>query len=411
MLMSVGCRCSSFHSLLPVVGATQKRQDATICRKRFSYFADQINLAGEWGKMDSQSDPAQVEDLLAAPGLADALESDRFKQFLDHVPVAIAVAELRPSETITYCNLEFERLTGQTAASMQGQDWTVLPGVAAAAGDDTQLGDAVLHDDEFIGTFTIVGRGTSTDVDAWSNTIENDSGQPLFRLVALAETGQRLRKPGEQADQMLRDKDVLLRELQHRVKNNLQMITALIRMEARNVTDDETGQRFTRLAGRINSLAVLYDLLSDEDADDGVDLGVYLSKIAASVMEAHAVEGIRLDLSVDAWPCSINVAMPTGLVVNEVMTNALKYAFVGREKGVIKLSSLANSEGCRVIISDDGVGLPDGKSWPQSGKLGAIIAQSLKQNAKAALQVRSAPDEGLRVEIFFAREEAVPVPG
>ena len=57
-----------------------------------------------------------VEQLLATSGLADALESDRFKQFLDHVPVAIAVSELRPSEAITYCNFEFERLTGQAAA-------------------------------------------------------------------------------------------------------------------------------------------------------------------------------------------------------------------------------------------------------------------------------------------------------
>ncbi len=361
--------------------------------------------------MENQQDSAQVEELLATPGLAEALESDRFKQFLDHVPVAIAVAELRPSEAITYCNLEFERLTGQSAAVLQGQDWTVLPGVAAVAGDETLLGDAVSHDDEYVGAFTIVGQGTSVDVDAWSNTIENENGEPLFRLVALAKIGQRIRPPGEQADQLLRDKDVLLRELQHRVKNNLQMITALIRMEARNVTDDETGRRFTRLAGRINSLAVLYDLLSHESADDGVDLGVYLSKIAASVMEAHAVEGIRLDLSVDAWPCSINVAMPTGLVVNEVMTNALKYAFVGRDKGVIKLSSLVNSEGCRVIIADDGLGLPTGTSWPQSGKLGAVIAQSLRQNAKATLEVRSTEGKGLEVEIFFAREAAEPVAG
>ena len=359
--------------------------------------------------MNSQPDPAQVDDLLATPGLADALESDRFKQFLDHVPVAIAVAELRPSEAITYCNLEFERLTGQIAAVLRGQDWTVLPGVAAADGDETQLGDAVLNEDEYIGTFTIVRQATSIDVNAWSNTIESDNGEPLFRLVALAKTGQGARRTEGQDEQLLRNKDVLLRELQHRVKNNLQMITALIRMEARDVPDDETGERFDRLAGRINSLALLYDLLSGDGADDGVDLGVYLSKIASSVMEAHAVEGVRLDLSVDAWPCSINVAMPTGLVVNELMTNALKHAFVGRDKGIITISSLVNSKGCRVIVSDDGLGLPDGKSWPQSGKLGAVIAQSLKQNAKAAMEVLSVPDKGLRVEIFFAREAAEPV--
>ena len=358
--------------------------------------------------MEDHKDPENVEQLLATPGLANALESDRFKQFLDHVPVAIAVAELRPSEAITYCNFEFERVTGLAAAQIQGNDWKVLPGVAAPRGDDTPLGDAVLSDEEYIGTFTIDHDGKRVDVNAWSNTIESDDGVPMFRLVALAHTGPRDRDTGDTHEQLLQDKDVLLRELQHRVKNNLQMITALIRMEARNVVDGETGERFDRLAGRINSLALLYDLLSGEGGDDGIDLGVYLSKVASSVMEAHAVEGIRLDLKVDSWPVSINVAMPTGLVVNELMTNALKHAFVGRDGGTITVSSLVNDTGCRVVVADDGVGLPEGATWPQSGKLGAVIAQSLKQNAKAQLEVYSVPNEGLRVVIFFAREAAEP---
>jgi two-component sensor histidine kinase len=270
------------------------------------------------------------------------------------------------------------------------------------------LGEAVQRDEEYIGTFTIDHGGKKVDVDAWSNTIESDDGVPMFRLVALASVGQRERDNSEGHDQPLRDKDVLLRELQHRVKNNLQMITALIRMEARNVADDETGERFDRLAGRINSLALLYDLLSLEGADDGIDLGVYLSQVASSVMQAHAVEGIRLNLKVDTWPVSINVAMPAGLVVNELMTNALKHAFVGREGGTITVSSLVDDTGCLVVIADDGVGLPEGATWPQSGKLSAVIAQSLRQNARARLEVHSAPNEGVRVDIFFAREAAEP---
>lgn len=357
--------------------------------------------------MEEDKDSEDVAQLLATPGLADALESDRFKQFLDHVPVAIAVSEVGPSEAITYCNLEFERLTGQPAAKIQGNDWRVLPGMAAPPGDETSLGEAVQNDQEYIGTFTIDRDGNRVDVDAWSNTIESDEGVPMFRLVALASIGQRDRTPGGEYDQLLRDKDVQLRELQHRVKNNLQMITALIRIEARNVPDGQTGERFDRLAGRVQALAILYDLLAGEDSDDGIDLGVYLSQVASSVMQAHAVEGIRLSLKVDTWPVSINVAMPTGLVVNELMTNALKHAFVGRDGGTIEVSSLVTETGCRVVISDDGVGLPEGETWPQSGKLSAVIAQSLRQNAKAQLEVHSA-NEGLRVSIFFAREAAEP---
>lgn len=358
--------------------------------------------------MEDAPDAGKVEQLLAAPGLADALESDRFKQFLDHVPVAIAVAELNPPELITYCNFEFERLTGRSAAEVQGSAWKCLPGIAASEDDSTALGEAIVADDEYIGTFTICSDGDSHHVDAWSNVIESDDGVPLFRLVALATTGGRIRVAGDQDQQLLRDKDVLLHELQHRVKNNLQMITALIRMEARNLPDGETGVRFDRLAGRISSLALLYDLLSGEGVTDGIDLGVYLSKVASSVMEAHAVEGVRLELSVDTWPVSINVAMPTGLVVNELMTNALKHAFVGRDGGTIKLSSLVDATGCRVVIADDGNGLPEGKTWPQAGKLGAVIVQSLRQNAKASVDVQSSPNGGLSVSIFFARDAAEP---
>jgi two-component sensor histidine kinase len=109
---------------------------------------------------------------------------------------------------------------------------------------------------------------------------------------------------------------------------------------------------------------------------------------------------------VDTWPVSINVAMPAGLVVNELMTNALKHAFAGRDGGTIRLHSLVDDAGCHVTVEDDGIGFPDGVSWPKPGKLGAIIAQSLRQNAKATVDVASAPSEGVRVTLSFAREAA-----
>jgi PAS domain S-box-containing protein len=359
---------------------------------------------------DSEAD--RVERLLDTPNLADALESERFKQFLDHVPVAIAVSELRPSEKITYANLEFERLTGQTAGTLHGTSWRSLPGMASSEEDNERLSDAVGSGEEYIGRFTIKLEDRVFEVDAWSNTIQDDDGADQFRLVALAEIGHDQGNL-EDFERRLSNKDDLLLELQHRVKNNLQMITALIRMEARNLPDEEIGLRFDRLAGRISALSILYDCLSGRGRteDESIDLGVYISQIASSVMKAHATEGIRLDLLVDTWPVSINVAMPTGLVVNELLTNALKHAFVGREQGIVRVHSLIDESGCHVTIADDGVGLPEGVSWPKPGKLGAVIAQSLRQNAKASWTVNSAPGEGTEVTLFFAREAAAPEDG
>lgn len=186
------------------------------------------------------------------------------------------------------------------------------------------------------------------------------------------------------------------------------MITALIRLETRNATEPDQ-KRFERLAGRVDALAILYQTLSGDDHKDEVDLGVYLSQIASAVMNSHAVEGIRLDMKVDTYPVSINVAMPTGLVVNELLTNALKHAFRGREGGTITLHSTVAGDGCRIIVADDGIGLPEGETWPKRGKLGALIAHSLTENAKAEFDVSSSAGEGTKVTIMFRRSAAATV--
>ena len=351
--------------------------------------------------------PEQVEALLDTPDLADALGSERFKQFLDHAPFAVAVSELHPSERLTYANLEFERLTGTSAANVQGRAWNALPIKAAAVDEGRDLTSALLSGQDHLGRFMVGTQGAEVAVDAWSSIIENESGVALFRLVALAQTNTGGTEEAT-VSALVQEKDVQLRELQHRVKNNLQMITALIRLEAKNQPGGGMADGFSKLAGRVESLALLYRTLANENQPDSVDLGVYVGQIAAAVMTAHAVEGIHLDLQVDTWPVALDVAMPTGLIVNELLTNALKYAFAGRAGGTITLRSLVDETGCRVTVSDDGVGLPAGTSWPQAGKLSALIVQSLRQNAGATFDVDSSPDTGVKVQIFFAKAAAAP---
>jgi two-component sensor histidine kinase len=357
--------------------------------------------------MASEENLSGVEQLLDTPQLAVALESDQFKLFLDQVPVAIAVSELNPSERVVYANLEFERLTGQANVEIVGSQWDRLPGQAltpSAAG--RALGEAVAEERDYLGSFAMPRPGDPVTVDAWSNVIEDEGGTPTFRLVALVEAAAPGGTALDELHERVREKDTQLRELQHRVKNNLQMITALIRVEANSAPDRSAGEGFDRLAGRVEALGLLYRSLAAKGPDEAVDLGIYLSEIASAVMRAYAVVGIHLDLQVDAWPVSIDVAMPAGLVVNELMTNAFKHAFQGRDGGTITLHSKAAAGGCRVLVADDGVGLPEGQSWPRPGKLSALIVRSLLQNAKAAIDVQSAPGDGVRVTIDFSCKDA-----
>jgi two-component sensor histidine kinase len=340
----------------------------------------------------------QVGQLLATLDTPETLEDDRFKLFLDQLPIAVAIAEMRPAERIIYANLSFEKLSQKSAADIIGKSWNLFDW----AGQEPPLSVAVTGEQDYLGVVSIGSRETSVNV--WSNIIEDDHGLPKFRLVALAALGNS--NDPERADliQQLQHKDTLLREIQHRVKNNLQMITALIRMEARKLPEE--GVTFDRLAGRVEALALLYQSLSEQGVAEEIDLGIYLSQVASALMRAQAVEGIRLDLKVDTWPVSINVAMPTGLVVNELLMNALKHGFKGREGGTITLHSLVDATGCRVVVADDGLGLSEGEEWPRRGKLSYLILQSLRENAKAQVEIQSRPGGGMRVTISFAREAA-----
>jgi len=356
--------------------------------------------------MTSDSGKAEaVEQLLDTPELATALESEQFKKFLDQVPIAIAVSDLNVKERVVYANPEFEKLAGLKAARLARENWAALSGIGVREQKNKVLAECVVDETDFVGTFRLErGVNEPAFVDAYSNVIVDEDGKVCFRLVALVDVSIH----GEAApstDDRVQEKDTLLRELQHRVKNNLQMITALIRMETRNAAEPDQ-KRFERLAGRVDALAILYQALSNHEQKDEVDLGIYLSQIASAVMASHAVEGIRLDMKVDTYPVSINVAMPTGLVVNELLTNALKHGFKGREGGTITLHSVVNGDGCRITIADDGIGLPEGETWPKPGKLGALIARSLTENAKAQLEVKSSATEGTKVTIVFKRSAA-----
>jgi two-component sensor histidine kinase len=359
--------------------------------------------------MDHDHPPSSMEQLLESADLAVALESDRFKQFLDQIPIAVAVSQLNPTEKVVYANLEFERLSGQLNTAVLGDGWQRLTGEAAAEREPRSLGEAVANGRDYLGAFNVPHGDAPLMVDAWSNVIDDDQGQPAFRLVALIAAPARDSSFLDELEEQVREKDTQLQELQHRVKNNLQMITALIRVEARGVSDRTTGEGFDRLAGRVEALGLLYRALDNTPGEGVVDLGIYLSEIASAVMRAHAVEGIHLDLQVDTWLVSLDVAMPTGLVVNELLTNTLKHAFRGRDGGSITLHSTTDAAGgCRIVVADDGVGLPEGYSWPRQGKLSALIVRSLLQNATAKMDVKSVPGHGLKVEIIFSCANAAP---
>ncbi|WP_420738190.1 sensor histidine kinase [Bradyrhizobium japonicum] len=357
-----------------------------------------------------QSDPElsetsqQINDLFDSAELSKAIETEEFKQFLDYIPIAIVVSKFfRGDQRICYANKAFETLFGQDTKDCAGKGWSILAGFKDENDSNVTLESAMLKGgEEFLGTFR-AERPRPLIVEAFSGLIQNEDGTENYRIAALIDITDRARAEREEYARQIRDKDILLRELQHRVKNNLQLIVALIRLEARNERRGEKVNLQT-LAGRIESLHLLYQALSNDAAGDEIDLGHYLSQIAAAVMNTCAVDGIRLDQKMDYAPVSVNTALSVGLVVNELLTNSFKYAFDGRGQGVIMIECLRQSDDrYRVVIADDGVGLPEGVTWPVPGKIGALIVQTLRENAKTDFNIETAPGRGVRVTMNVDR--------
>jgi two-component sensor histidine kinase len=357
---------------------------------------------------DGSPSSQQVDQLLGSSKLARAIENDRYKHLLDVAPVAVAVSRgSRDEQHVVYINKAFENLMSMAQSAVEGQSWLCLDGFLNEDTPGQTLGEAIRDGEDFIGVFRPSGPADQLIVvQAYASVIESDDGVENFRIAALVDVGGRERAQIEQFENQIRDRDMLMRELQHRVKNNLQLVTALVRLEARSAAEGEQ-VALSRLASRIDALAVLYRTLSAENAAPDIDLGQYLSDIATAVMQASATAEIAIDLQVGYCPLSINIAMPAGLLVNEMLTNALKYAFVGRGAGQLKLICKLEDGRVAVIVSDDGVGLGENQEWPSPRKLGALILQTLKENAEnVVFRAESIRGQGTWFTLMFDAAKA-----
>jgi PAS domain S-box-containing protein len=357
----------------------------------------------------SEETARQVNELLDSPEFAMAIETEEFKLFLDHLPIGIVISKRRCGyHRIVFANKTYEHMTGQRISDVRGRAWSILDAFIDEDDPNVTMTRALLRWEDYLGTFRLERPEPILVEGYYSGIIETEDGIEKYRIVAIIDVTARERAQREEFARKLHDKDILLQELQHRVKNNLQLITALIRLDSRRQREGDS-INLERLAGRVEALQLLYRDLSADGLGQTIDLGHYLSEIASAVMHTYAVDGIRLDLKVDHAPASINVAMPVGLIVNELLTNAFKYAFNGRRTGTLIVRCLHEADSkYRIVVADDGIGLPEGTTWPIQGKLGALIVQTLRENANADLKVETAPGKGTRVTIDFVHKARLP---
>ncbi len=205
------------------------------------------------------------------------------------------------------------------------------------------------------------------------------SGRKIVR-VSYLDISDRV-KAEEAASRSLKEKEILLQEVYHRTKNNMQTIASLLNIEAMSSENDETVKTLNDMIGRILSMALVHQKLYESEDLSMIDLGDYLLDLVAAIKDSRLSERPEVNIQVDAESGIVavfDVAVPCGLALNELIVNAARHAFPDGRNGVIRVSLRRGEPGTiRFSVEDDGVGLPPDFDVRRDGKLGLTTVVSL----------------------------------
>jgi two-component sensor histidine kinase len=219
----------------------------------------------------------------------------------------------------------------------------------------------------------------------------------------------------------LDDREVLLREIHHRVKNNLQIVSSLLHLQAQKAGDDDTTALFREARARVHAMAMIHERLYRSDSLAALDFGAYLRSITEQLVRSYSVgDGVRLDVRADEAALSAEQAVPLGLVANELVSNALKHAFPdGHGRLLVLFERDARGTGAadgasagayRLAVEDDGPGLPAAFRPGQGPSLGLKLVQALA--ARLGGEVTSGPAResptGTRFTLHFSASASAP---
>jgi len=237
--------------------------------------------------------------------------------------------------------------------------------------------------------FALRRDGSEFPVEIALNPLREGNDQQV--LATISDVTDR-RAAQIEIERALREKTVLLNEVHHRVKNNLQIISSLLNLQARHA---EPGVKMALQdsQSRVRAMALMHQLLYERADFSALELGPYLRRLGVLLRDTYLGAGSAVRLQIEAPETGLRIdlqrAIPCGLLVNELVSNSTKHAFRGGAQGLIEVRLAAGAGGqMKVEVSDDGVGLPEGVHLGQGGSLGFQLLPVLAEQCRAKLELR-----------------------
>ncbi|MBK9285438.1 MAG: PAS domain S-box protein [Sphingobacteriaceae bacterium] len=207
----------------------------------------------------------------------------------------------------------------------------------------------------------------------------------------------------QRMEQSLKEKEVLLKEVHHRVKNNMQVISSILNLQSSYVTDEYTLALLKESQNRIKTMAYIHESLYQNKSFTSVNFSSYITTLTNNIIQSYVAdrERIKLELNIEKINLSLDNSIPAGLIINELVTNSLKHGFKNAQKGLIIISLKSENNTVYLEVKDDGKGIDPKLDLSNTNSLGLQLVNALVDQMSASIKFNSVPGKGTSVVVVF----------
>ncbi|MCE4224854.1 PAS domain-containing protein [Methylobacterium sp. C25] len=356
---------------------------------------------------------------------AETGKGDPFAAAVRGTRMPMIITDPRQADNpIVYVNDAFLSLTGYDRDEIMGQNCRFLQGPETDKGAVRQIREATeAKRDIAIDVLNYRKDGTPFWNALYISPVSNEAGEVLYYFASQVDVTDRIdahlktwsekehferevAKRTRELSEALAAKTMLLHEVDHRVKNNLQMVASLLALQTRTITDPTARATMEDMLKRVEALGTVHRRLYQSNDVERFDVTEFVRDLTSDLVRGLGRNDIRLHFDVEAVEVPVAKAPPIALVLNEIVTNVLRHAFPDGRPGRLSIAVIPGETSIVIEVKDDGVGMPDLDQRSGQRSFGKRLIETLARQLNASITWRAA-DPGTAVHVRLPRESAV----
>lgn len=239
-----------------------------------------------------------------------------------------------------------------------------------------------------------------------ASVLRNERGETIG-MMSISRDITRIKETEEQLKRSVHEKETLIKEIHHRVKNNMQVISSILKLQSAYVKDKKTIELLDECRNRIASMAFIHATLYMTKDFTNINFSDYVTNIAGNLHQSYVSSDKKIILKLDVPKVNLHIddAIPCGLIINELLTNSFKYGFAKKKKGSVGISVKVKKENIILAIWDNGAGFPSKVDYKNTESLGLQLVNSLTEQLGGKIKLESRPGEGTKFIIAFSKKK------